>query len=176
MDENSASEYENLKSDSNQLQSRLKIEQTGMGDRYRKLLRHRKWWQTAVVLSTSLSTALAGYMAQQGIELSWRLILAVVVALTGAVAAVRDAWQVSEALEDAKERYTEVKSLLADLERARYTAEGRTRLEEQLGILGPVVRHIRARIDAISDDLTELPPRASAPAPNVEIKPGVPSG
>src|SRR5947207_13074840 len=155
-----AEEYQALRESAVEIQKQMREVRAKLGGNYRSLLRSRKLWQTLVVLATSLSTGLAGYLAQAGANATkddyLRLVLAVVVALTGAVAAVRDAWQVNEALDDAKERYSAVKLALLDLERATYEADGLSRDEERLGKLGPAVRHAQARLEDLSDELLDF--------------------
>ena len=141
------------------LEQRIKSERASLASRYRKLRGHRKLWQTAVVLSSSLSTGLAGYMAQKDIALSWRLVLAVVVAIAGAVAAIRDAWRVNEDVDDAKERYAELRDLSFELSTAKYEAEGMSRSDDRAVKLAPVIKHVKTGLDNLSDELAEVTPK-----------------
>jgi hypothetical protein len=148
-------EYLKLVNQADQLREELKNQRERIGRQFRQLHARRRWWQTFVVISTSISTGLAGYMAQQDIPIVGRFGLAVVVALSGAVAAIRDAWQVNEALDDAKGRYSEVRELAFELEKARYDAEGSAGEEDRLSKFGPAVRHVQTMLDNLSDDLIE---------------------
>jgi hypothetical protein len=143
------------------LEIRIRDERTKLAARYRKLRGNRKFWQTAVVLSSSLSTGLAGYMAQQGIALSGRLVLAVVVAIAGAVAAIRDAWRVNEEADDAKERYAELRVLSFELSKAKYEAAGMIRPDDRAVKLAPVNAHVQSRLDDLADELAEIAPAKS---------------
>ena len=135
------------------LQTHLRECRLETGDKLRGLQKKQKIWQTCVVLSTSLSTGLAGYTAQEGLSISWRMVLAIVVAVSGAVAAVRDAWRVNQTLDETKERYAEIHALLSKLEEDLYEAEGKARPDEKLGLLRRAIRHAEAKLKNIGDDL-----------------------
>jgi hypothetical protein len=139
------------------LTAELREERNKWGRQFRSLIFRRKLWQTAVVISTSISTGLAGYLVNQNTPFEWRLALAIIVAIAGAVSAVRDAWQVNEAADDARDRYLEIKTLATELERVRFEVAGLTRESETLPRLRGSVEHVRSRLDEISDDLPTMP-------------------
>jgi hypothetical protein len=135
------------------LATELATERNRWGNTYRKLIVRRKIWQTAVVISTSVSTGLAGYLVNQDTPFQWRLALAIIVAIAGAVSSVRDAWQVNEAADDARDRYSEVKALAAELEKVRFDVAGQTRESDTLPKLRGSVQHVVERLQVLKDDL-----------------------
>jgi hypothetical protein len=135
----------------------LNAERSRWGAIYRKLILKRKIWQTAVVISTSISTGLAGYLVNQQTPFEWRLALAIIVAIAGAVSAVRDAWQINQAADDARDRYSEVKLLAADLEKVRFEVAGQTRESDALPKLRGSVEHVLGQLQEIRDDLSDGP-------------------
>jgi hypothetical protein len=151
-------EFQKLSARAVAVRNQLNARKVEVGGQYHSLLRARKWWQTFVVLGAALSTGLAGYIANSSgpvegpVEIDLRLLLAVIVALAGAIAAVRDAWQVSENVDDARQRYVEIKELLSELEVSIYEAEGFNRDEDRLKTLGPMVRRAEARLIDLSDN------------------------
>jgi hypothetical protein len=150
-------EYEQHLKEASELKALLKQQREQLANRYQQRRRWGNIWQTVVVLATALSTALAGYQAHDGIDIRERLLLAIIVALTGTVTAIRDAWRVSEMLNDARERYSEIRLVWQDLDKALFQADRASTDEDRLR-LGVAVRYARSRYDDIADELADITP------------------
>jgi hypothetical protein len=147
-------EFEEWDGKARALANELAAERNRWGNTYRQLIVRRKIWQTVVVISTSVSTGLAGYLVNQETPFQWRLALAIIVAVAGAISAVRDAWQVNEATDNARDRYYEVKTLAGELEKVRFDVAGQIRDSETLPKLRGTVQHVIERLQELQDDLS----------------------
>lgn len=142
----------------NELRRKLRGMRGELAAQFRKRKFNQKIWQTVIVIAAALSTALASYQVADNTADQHGYLglgLAIVVAITGVAAAIRDAWQVNESLEDARERYTECGRLLADVDKALFDFEGANRQEDKYK-LPPFVRYVEKRVQDVDDDLVAL--------------------
>ena len=161
MADTGTSTTDELSKTANDLLNRLTQRRSELAAEYRSRRRGRNVWQTFVIIATSASTAMAGYLAQDKLSFELRLTLAIIVAVAGALATIRDAWQVNEVLSEVQDRFQSVKSMITQLEGALIQA-GRLEGPYKANALLPAIDIVRAQIGALDDPIGSV---AKGPAP-----------